>query len=302
MKEATIFRQRSEDPFCRIPNETLHDPNLSFKAKGILAYLLSKPDGWKPRVQDLVNNSADGESAVMSGLMELRVSNYAELRKHYEGGKIKGWRLVVADSRVFKSAGKAVTEKLEVENLVLGNLDVENRVRTKNELVQKRNGIKKESAAVASATSEAGPANVSIAGKRGGPPGFREFIGGWMSAYAERFGERYVMTPRDGMRLKALLGEQALSPESVLRMAQAAWDNDGWNCQNRADTIHGLCEAFSDIQAELRQSRGRNDTGESAQIERQIQALHDEYDDPNRQRDGMVIRREIAQLKAKLKN
>ena len=35
------------NPFTMIPNTIINDPNLTFKAKGILAILLSNRDGWK---------------------------------------------------------------------------------------------------------------------------------------------------------------------------------------------------------------------------------------------------------------
>jgi len=47
------------------------DVNLSWKSKGILSYLLSKPDNWRVMIVDLVKQSSDGEKAVYSGLAEL---------------------------------------------------------------------------------------------------------------------------------------------------------------------------------------------------------------------------------------
>lgn len=52
------------------------DNNLSFKAKGILAYLLSKPDNWRCVPKDLATNSCDGQKAIYSGLKELRSEGY----------------------------------------------------------------------------------------------------------------------------------------------------------------------------------------------------------------------------------
>jgi hypothetical protein len=152
VREATIIRRRSDDPFCRIPNKTLQDPALSFKAKGILAYLISKKDGWIPRVKDLINNSSDGESAITSGLVELREQNYAELQKCYKSGRIFEWRLVVADSRVFQSSGKSVTMKLDGEKLCLEkldveNLDLENRPLSNTDAVTRRNINKNDTCA-----------------------------------------------------------------------------------------------------------------------------------------------------------
>jgi hypothetical protein len=137
MINSTIYRERSADPFCRIPNETLQDPSLSFKAKGVLAYLLSKPDGWKPQAADIANHSTDGPSAIASAVKELREQGYAELQKHIRNGRVTEWRLIVADCCKFLSQGKVVTIAIvtkepqalfpDVENPEGDSPDLENR-------------------------------------------------------------------------------------------------------------------------------------------------------------------------------
>jgi ABC-type lipopolysaccharide export system ATPase subunit len=64
--------QKKRNNFVMLDKGFLDDPRLSFKAKGILAYLLSKPDNWKVIVKDLINHSQDGKKAVYSGLRELK--------------------------------------------------------------------------------------------------------------------------------------------------------------------------------------------------------------------------------------
>ncbi|MBO5459690.1 MAG: hypothetical protein J5981_05515, partial [Lachnospira sp.] len=64
--------------FVMMDKTFLEDNRLSFKAKGILAYLLSKPDNWKVIVQDLVKYSTDGKASVYTGLKELKEYGYYE--------------------------------------------------------------------------------------------------------------------------------------------------------------------------------------------------------------------------------
>lgn len=78
----------------------LNDPRLSFKAKGILAYLMSKPDNWKVVVQDLVNNSADGRDSVYSGINELKRYGYLEKYPVRENGKILHWESIVYETPI----------------------------------------------------------------------------------------------------------------------------------------------------------------------------------------------------------
>ena len=72
----SIIRVQKNENYSTINNTGLNDCNLSFKAKGILAYLLSKPDDWKCQVSDLIKKSTDGRDSVYGGLKELRATGY----------------------------------------------------------------------------------------------------------------------------------------------------------------------------------------------------------------------------------
>ena len=69
----TIYRvvKSANNPYVMIDRRPIENPILSFKAKGILSYLLSRPDGWEVSVSDLINKATDGEDSVRSGLGEL---------------------------------------------------------------------------------------------------------------------------------------------------------------------------------------------------------------------------------------
>ena len=69
LDEVIRVRKRPNN-FVMLDKTFLEDDRLSFKAKGILAYLLSKPDNWKVIVGNLVKYSKDGKSAVYAGLKE----------------------------------------------------------------------------------------------------------------------------------------------------------------------------------------------------------------------------------------
>lgn len=67
---------RPSDNFAQIHNAALADGRLSFKARGILAYLLSRPPGWKTSAERLAKSGIDGDRAVKSGLKELEAVGY----------------------------------------------------------------------------------------------------------------------------------------------------------------------------------------------------------------------------------
>lgn len=76
-RESEIIRiQKKRNNFVMLDKGFLEDPRLTFKGKGILAYLLSKPDNWKVIVKDLINHSADGKKAIYAGLRELKACGY----------------------------------------------------------------------------------------------------------------------------------------------------------------------------------------------------------------------------------
>jgi|SRR5690554_421498 len=85
-------RKNKNNPYVIMHKEFLSNENLSFKAKGILSYLLSKPDDWKVYEDDLVNQSKDGKTAVRSGLKELQEQGYiVRTLKRTKEGKFDGY-------------------------------------------------------------------------------------------------------------------------------------------------------------------------------------------------------------------
>lgn len=76
--DEVIRVQKRPNNFVMMDKSFLEDTRLSYKAKGILAYLLSKPDNWKVIVGNLVNYSTDGKASVYAGLKELKECRYYE--------------------------------------------------------------------------------------------------------------------------------------------------------------------------------------------------------------------------------
>lgn len=78
---AIVRVSKQENPFVQIDKYGINDERLSWKAKGLLVYLLSKPDDWKVWIKDLVKRAKDGEKAVYSGLEELERNGYISRRQ-----------------------------------------------------------------------------------------------------------------------------------------------------------------------------------------------------------------------------
>jgi hypothetical protein len=78
MSRATYFRTRKDknNPYVMMDKRPIENPQLSWKAKGILAYLLSRPDDWEIWIEDLINRSTDGKDSVRAGIAELRKAGH----------------------------------------------------------------------------------------------------------------------------------------------------------------------------------------------------------------------------------
>lgn len=71
-----VTRSHPTSRFTVLPNDALEDERLSFKARGLLAYLLSRPDGWSTDSSELATHGPDGRTAVLSALKELEEAGY----------------------------------------------------------------------------------------------------------------------------------------------------------------------------------------------------------------------------------
>jgi len=83
-----IVRTPSRTNFTVIPNAVLNDPKLSFKAKGLLAHILSKPAHWRTHTRQLAVIGPDGIDAIRSALRELE--NHGYVRRHRYQDKTTG--------------------------------------------------------------------------------------------------------------------------------------------------------------------------------------------------------------------
>lgn len=72
-----IFKQAGHRrDYTVVSNKVLRDAKLSFKATGLLAFLLSLPEEWQPRSNHLASIKTDGRDSVRSALRELEEAGY----------------------------------------------------------------------------------------------------------------------------------------------------------------------------------------------------------------------------------
>jgi hypothetical protein len=77
-----IHRLPNKKRWFSIAPGPIEDEKLSWQARGLLVYLLSRPDDWEVEIQQLVSASPDGKTVVQSCLRELAEHGYAHLVQH----------------------------------------------------------------------------------------------------------------------------------------------------------------------------------------------------------------------------
>lgn len=99
----TIRRTKRTDNFTVVRNEYLQDVNLSWKAKGLITYIMSLPPDWQLNLSDLKKRSKDGRDATAAGLRELITNGYCQRCKlRGDGGTFVGCDYEVSDIKEFE--------------------------------------------------------------------------------------------------------------------------------------------------------------------------------------------------------
>jgi len=75
---------RPESNWTVIRNEVIADGRISFKATGILIYILSKPDNWRTSTAQLATVKKEGLDAVRTALTELTIAGYVRTRRYQD--------------------------------------------------------------------------------------------------------------------------------------------------------------------------------------------------------------------------
>lgn len=76
---------KKDTGFAQVKNEVLADKKLSWKAKGLFAYLYSKPDDWDFSMWRIKEDSKDGKESTRIGLKELEAAGYLMRTRQTDG-------------------------------------------------------------------------------------------------------------------------------------------------------------------------------------------------------------------------
>lgn len=133
----SVFKKHRRYKFTQVDNEVIIRPDLSAKSKGILLYLMSKPETWKPNIRDISNNMLEGYKAINSGMHELVELGYAKMYPtKLDDGSFSGttWEVCDVPLSELPKSGNSQNRKLpKSETPKNGNYKEVKRINTKKE-------------------------------------------------------------------------------------------------------------------------------------------------------------------------
>ncbi len=119
----TIYRTQKKANYVMLDKGFLNDRRLSWKAKGLLAYMLSLPDDWSFCLADLATRSKCGRDATANIVKELTNAGYIHKEQvRAKGGKFSKMEFVVFETtRLAKKSltDNSLTEEPQTENASL---------------------------------------------------------------------------------------------------------------------------------------------------------------------------------------
>ncbi|MHB7918946.1 DnaD domain protein [Staphylococcus hominis] len=128
-----VFRVYKESGnFVTVHKSFIHDDNLSWKAKGILLYLLSRPDDWRIYETELNKHSSDGRDSLRTGIKELEDAGYIHrTRRRNEKGQLREYEYQVFEQP--NQIGKTYVGKTNIGKSNTTNNNSTNNNNTNNE-------------------------------------------------------------------------------------------------------------------------------------------------------------------------
>lgn len=136
----SIFRVEKKDNYVVLDKGFLKDKRLSWQAKGLLAYMLSMPNDWVFRIDDLKNRSTNGRDSTKNIIKELQEHGYIIKEQTREQGKFSNNQYIVLERPVSPLTenpltDNPLTEKPSTENpSLLNNKEINNNLLSNKEI------------------------------------------------------------------------------------------------------------------------------------------------------------------------
>jgi hypothetical protein len=123
----SVFRIKKTKDFVTIHTGIFKNPDISFKAKGLWAYCMSRPDDWEFHASHLATVSRDGIDAIYTAVHELEKHGYIKKVQPIINGKFQSMDYEVYETPqiqiILPQPNFPQTENPQTENPALPNID-----------------------------------------------------------------------------------------------------------------------------------------------------------------------------------
>ena len=107
-----IMKKAVNENFTVVHNTFINDHDVDWDGKGMLLYMLSKPDRWKFSIKGLATQTKSGEHKVSSILKNLKEAGYLKMqRERSENGSFTEMVYYYSDEPIFKTDEEDNSEK-----------------------------------------------------------------------------------------------------------------------------------------------------------------------------------------------
>jgi len=269
----TIFRVNRKSHFTTIPNTTVRDKTLSFRARGILALLLSNTEDWVVHKSWIVEQGTEGKEAIAAALRELESKGYATYAELREKGQFVGaqWTFhdePVAEEKRTNYRGKYPARKKRVRhytktspmsgNPEVGHPDV-GKPAAKNTIGKEDHQKEEEGEISSSLKINKEKASPKIPDSRKSDAPDKEkllpVLERWREVYEIVQGSPYVESRKDMEALSHLLHRWP-DADQLAGVIESAFLLVGhpkaWTCNNRMETIDAFAVNIAKIMGEVK--------------------------------------------------
>jgi hypothetical protein len=126
--DTKFIKTKKEKNFTVLDNTFIKDTRLSWKAKGLMTYLLSLPDDWTIHLSEIEQHATDGKSALRSAINELKEFGYLKAEQKRENNRFAEMVYIIIENpdEVFPFTDFQQTENLQTEKLNSENQPLQN--------------------------------------------------------------------------------------------------------------------------------------------------------------------------------
>ncbi|OOV78872.1 DnaD domain protein [Mammaliicoccus fleurettii] len=215
-----IFRVYKESGnFVTVHKNFIHDNTISWKAKGILLYLLSRPDDWQVYETELVKHTSDGLSSLKSGIKELEEVGYIRrTRKRDDKGRLKEYEYSVFEHPNhirLSNVGKSNVGNSNIGKTYVGESNTTNNDSTYND------STNNDSTNSDSSSEQQSPFDFYQTNGFGMlKPYISEQIGGWIDDFKENGNEIVIEAMKEALN-------NNVSTWNYVNSILKSWNHDG---------------------------------------------------------------------------